>query len=180
MRKAVLILAVFAAGAAAQTLDLSALDKLEKIAKEANTVTLDAGQIRGAMNIMGLMDSSDKDAQSVRSILGGIKSLAVRNFEFAEKGQYPPQAVESVRAQMAKMPGWTRIVESRSAEEHNEVYLLTQSEKVAGIAVISTEPREVTVVYINGSVNLSDLRKLHGEFGIPDVDVQGHDAPKKD
>src|SRR5579884_1607038 len=146
MRRAAIILVAFAAAALAQNLDLSALDKLAPKAKEVNTVTLDAGQIRAAINLMGMSESSDKDVQQMRSVLNGIHSLLVRNFEFAEKGQYPVDAVNAIRAQIAKTPGWTKIVESRDAEEHSEIYLLTQSDKVGGIAVISAEPKELTIV----------------------------------
>ncbi|HZU24468.1 MAG TPA: DUF4252 domain-containing protein [Bryobacteraceae bacterium] len=181
MSKAGFILAVVSAGVlGAQTLDLSALDKLEKKAKEANTVTFDAGQIRGAMALLGMVGESDKDVEQVKSILSGVKGLVVRNLEFADKGEYPMEAVDSVRAQIAKMPGWSKIVESRSAEEHDEVYILSQSDKIAGLAVICAEPKELTVVYINGAINLSDLRKLRGQFGIPDIDIHGQEPAKKD
>jgi hypothetical protein len=179
MSKAGFILAVVSAGVlGAQTLDLSALDKLEKKAKEANTVTLDAGQIRGAMALLNMSGDSDKDTQQVKHVLEGIRNIIVRNYEFADKGQYSVETVDAVRAQIAKMPGWSKIVDSRGAEEHDEVYLLMQADKVAGIAVIAAEPRELTVVYIDGNVNLSDLKKLKGEFGIPDIDI--HEQHNKD
>ena len=175
--------ALLAACASAQSLDLSSLDKLEAKAKEVNTVSLDAGQIRGAMNLLP-GDDHDQDLQQVRGILSGIHSISVRNFEFETKGGYSMADVDAIRAQIARMPGWAKIVESRQAEEHDEVYLLTQSEKIAGLAVIAAEPKELTVVFINGSVSLKDLGKLHGMMGIPDIELgdkgrAGKDATKK-
>jgi hypothetical protein len=169
--------ALLAVCASAQSLDLSSLDKLEAKAKEVNTVSLDAGQIRGAMN---LLPGDDQDMQKVRDILSGIHNISVRNFEFEEKGAYSMADVDAIRAQIARMPGWAKIVESREAEEHDEVYLLTQSEKIGGLAVIAAEPRELTVVFINGSVSLKDLGKLHGMMGIPDIELSDKGHTDKD
>lgn len=174
---------LLAACAGAQSLDLSSLDKLEKTAKEVNTVNLDAGQIRGALALLS-GDDHDQDLQQVRSILSGIRNINVRNLEFDDKGQYSMADVDAIRAQIARMPGWSRIVESRQADEHDEVYLLTQAEKIAGLAVICAEPKELTVVFINGNVSLKDLGKLHGVMGLPDIELgdkdhSGRDATKK-
>jgi len=170
--------ALLAACALAQSLDLSSLDKLESKAKEANTVTLDAGQIRGALALLP-GDDHDADWQQARGILAGIKSISVRNLEFAEKGQYSLSDVDAIRSQMSKMPGWARIVESRQTDEQDEVWLLTQAEKIAGLAVIAAEPKELTVVFINGNVSLKDLGKLHGMMGLPDIQL-GDKGPSKD
>lgn len=175
MNRVALIITILTAGAFGQSLDLSGLDKLESKAKGVNTVSLDAGQIRGALNFLP-QDESDKDLQQLRSIVGGIRSITVRNFEFAEKGQYSMADVDAVRAQVSKLPGWAKIVDSRDGEQHDEVYLLTQSEKIAGLAVIAAEPKELTVVFINGTVNLRDLSKLHGLAGIPNIEF-GDKAP---
>ena len=169
--------------ALAQSLDLSSLDKLESKAKEVNDVSLDAGQIRGALALLP-GDTHDPDWQRVRNVLAGLRSISVRNLEFAEKGEYSLADVDAVRSQISRMPGWARIVESKQADEHDEVWLLTQAEKIAGLAVIVAEPRELTVVFINGNITLKDLGKLHGMMGIPDIepgdkDGAGKEAPKK-
>lgn len=178
MTRVALIIPFVAVAGWGQTLDLSTLDKLASKAKEVNTVTLDAGQIRGALNLLGMSGEEKKDINDLKSVLSGVKNLVVRNFEFGEKGQYPKDAVDAVRAQIAKMPGWTKIVESRDGDEHSEIYMLMQSEKIAGLAVIAAEPTELTVVYINGNVSLSDLGKLHGEFGIPEIAGSGKQEKK--
>ena len=46
---------------------------------------------------------------------------------------------------------------------------------IQGLAVISAEPKEFTVVNIVGPVNLEKLSKLEGQFGVPDL---GLDQPK--
>ena len=38
-------------------------------------------------------------------------------------------------------------------------------------SVINAEPRELTIVYISGSIGAQDLEKLNGRLGIPDLDA---------
>jgi hypothetical protein len=52
-----------------------------------------------------------------------------------------------------------------------------------GLAIIAAEPREFTIVNIVGSIDLEDLHKLEGKFGVPNLDIQAgkkpDTAPKK-
>jgi hypothetical protein len=43
---------------------------------------------------------------------------------------------------------------------------------VLGLAVLSAEPKELTVVNIVGPVDLEKLAKLEGNLGIPDLGIQ--------
>ena len=98
-----------------------------------------------------------------------MKSIYVRNFEFKEKGDYNDADLNPIRAQL-RGPGWAKIVESKNDDkEHTEIYLHTVNEKLAGIAILSAEPMELTVVAISGEINLEDLGKLRGNLGIPDI-----------
>ena len=58
----------------------------------------------------------------------------------------------------------------RSAErEYSEIYLRPLPEnRLGGVAIISAEPKEVTVVYISGNLRQEDIAKLSGNMGIPD------------
>jgi hypothetical protein len=40
-----------------------------------------------------------------------------------------------------------------------------------GLALISSEPRELTIVNIVGVIDLEKLRKLEGQFGVPKIDL---------
>jgi hypothetical protein len=109
----------------------------------------------------------------------------VRNFEFASKDQYSMADVEPVRQQI-RSRGWSRIVESReknedgSIKEIDEVYLNTGAG--GGLAVISAEPKELSVVYIDGVLKVEDLQKLHG-LGVPNINIEtgdkDHDSKDK-
>jgi hypothetical protein len=158
-----------------QALDLSSLDKLGEKAKEVNTVTLDQGMLKLAS---GFLSDKDKDHQAAKSLISGLKGIYVRNFEFSSKDQYSMADIEPIRKQIHAL-GWSKIVESKeknddgSLREIDEVYLNTGAG--GGLAVIAAEPKELSVVYIDGVLKLEDLQKLH-RFGVPDIDIEHDDG----
>jgi hypothetical protein len=162
-------------------LDLSGLDKLEAKAKEVNNVTLDQNLLKLAG---GFLNGKDKDQQAVKTLVDGLRGVYVRNFEFSSKDQYSMSDVEPIRAQI-RARGWSRIVESKqknddgTVSEIDEVYLNTGAG--GGLAIISAEPKELSVVYIDGVLKVEDLQKLHG-LGVPNIDIEGDgkDHPAKD
>jgi hypothetical protein len=164
-----------------QALDLSGLDKLEAKAKEVNNVTLDQNLLKLAG---GFLSDKDKNQQAVKTLVDGLKAVYVRNFEFSDKGQYSMADVEPIRKQIHVL-GWSRIVESKQKNddgtvgEIDEVYINTGAG--GGLAIISAEPKELSVVYIDGVLKLEDLQKLHG-LGVPDIEMphDEKDQPAKD
>jgi hypothetical protein len=164
------------AAVADQGIDLSILDRLADKAKEANTVTLDGATLKLASRFLS---GDDPDEQKVKNLVAGLKSISVRNFEFKEKGQYTDADLNPIRMQL-RQPGWSKIVESKSEEdkEHTEVYLHSENDKIIGIAILSAEPRELTVVAISGPINLEDLDKLGGNLGIPHLPDHGKRPPR--
>jgi hypothetical protein len=92
----------------------------------------------------------------------------VRHFEFEKAGQYQASDVDPIRNQL-RDPKWKNIVQVRSRNENADVMLRQEDENtISGLTVIVTEPTELTVVYIDGPVDLDALSKLAGNFGIPE------------
>jgi len=52
-------------------------------------------------------------------------------------------------------------------------------EQITGLAVLSIEPREFTVVNIVGPIDLDKLSKLEGQFGVPDLGIEQDKTKKK-
>ena len=113
--------------------------------------------------------SEDKDLE----FLSDIKSIRVRNFSFDSEGAYSMADVDSVRRQLSA-PGWSQLVSAhkRDREEDVDVYICAENDKILGMAVVASEPKEFTFVNIVGSIDIDKLAKLEGEFGIPKVDVE--------
>jgi hypothetical protein len=155
----------------AQSLDLSSLDKLASKAKEVNRVSLDQSQLRAALQMIPANKESGMKADQMKNLVSGLSSIDVRNFEFATKGQYSDTDLNAIRTQMERMKGWAKIIDSKEENERAEVFMLTEENKPMGIAVIDAEPKEVSVVFIKGSLNLGDLGKLGGIMGLPHMEL---------
>ena len=153
-------------------LRITGLDGLASKAKESVDITLDSNllQMAGGFLAGAGKDGKDgKDGDNLKQLIAGLKAITVRSFEFNETGQYRKEDLEPIRAQL-RSPGWSRIINVQSKEETSEVYTRMEQGKVVGFAIIDAEPKELTVVAIEGSINLNDLSKLKA-LGVPSIPV---------
>jgi hypothetical protein len=60
-----------------------------------------------------------------------------------------------VRKQLAG-PGWSALVQAHKREprENVDVYVCMEKDKVTGLAIIASQPREFTIVNIVGSIDI--------------------------
>jgi hypothetical protein len=135
------------------------LDRLAAKAKETVNVTLDGNMLQLAGNFL----SSRKDGEAkVKEMAGKLKGIYVRSFEFDKEGEYSDADIQPLRVQLTRERGWSRIVDVAERNERTEVYVKNSGEQMEGIAVISAERRELTVVFVDGPVDLKRLSDLAG------------------
>ncbi len=166
MRAVALLLA--AAGLTqAQQIKLN-LDHLAAKAADSVDISLNSSLLQFAAKFL---DGKDPDEAKVKKLIGGIEGIYVRSFEFKKDGEWSPADLEGVRSQL-KAPDWSRIVGFKSSAEgaEAEVYLHSDGKKIAGIAIVVTEPREFTVVNLTGTIDLDSLADLSGHFGMPKLE----------
>jgi len=174
MRRLFLI-ALIAGCAAAQLpaqllqLRITGLDGLAAKAKESTDITLDSNLLKMAGGFLVGPGKDGKDGDTIKQLLSGLKAITVRSFEFNEPGQYRIEDLEQIRAQL-RTPGWSKIISSQNKNEISEIYTRMEQGKVAGFAIINAEPKELTVVAIEGTINLNDLSKLKA-LGVPSIPV---------
>jgi hypothetical protein len=151
------------------------LDKLAAKASEVVDVNLDGALLQLASKFLS---EKDPDEAHVKQLVGGLKGIFVKSFEFDEANQYSQADIDEFRAQF-RPPVWSRIVSARSKRngENSEVLLKTDNNQISGLVVIVTEPKQLTIVNIIGNIRPEDLRDLGGKMGIPKIDVGG--ATKK-
>jgi hypothetical protein len=145
-------------------------DKLAARASESTDVSLD-----GALLQLGakFLSDDDKDQAKVKKLVGGLKGIYIRTFEFKKPGEYSAADVESFRAPLHP-PDWQRIVGTHSNEEGEtvEVYIKNDNKGIGGLAIIATEPKELTLVNIVGAIDLDSLSDLGKHFNFPEVEVE--------
>jgi hypothetical protein len=154
------------------------LDKLAAKASEVVDVNLD-----GALLQLGsrFLSEKDPDEAHVKRLVAGLRGIYVKSFEFEERDQYKESDIEEFRAQL-RGPNWSRIVQTRSKRDHEnaDVYIKTEGGQIAGLVVVVTDPKELTIVNIVGSIRPEDLRDLGGHMGIPRIDIGPTKNDKKD
>lgn len=160
-------------------LQIEDLDRLAPKAEHVVDVTIPESLL-GLIPRM-LSKSKDPDAAKVADIARGFKGVYVRVFQFGSEGQYAESDIAGLRAQL-KQPGWERIVSVRSRKDGQnvEVYLMSDPANLGGLAVIATEPQELTVVNIVGKIDIDKLADLEGHLGIPDLDIQTGSSGRDD
>jgi hypothetical protein len=151
-------------------LQLSSLDKFEARATDSVDVTLDGKLLELAR---AFLSSKKPKEAAIKDVVAGLKGVYVKVFGFDKEGEYTAADLDTIRTQL-RPPAWSRMVgvKSKKDGEKVEVYMTMTGTQIGGIAVIATEPKQLTVVNIVGTIDLDKLVKLSGHFGIPSIEVQ--------
>jgi Domain of unknown function (DUF4252) len=158
-------------------LQLGSLDKFEARATDSVDVTLD-GKLLELARVF-LSSKKPKEA-AIKEVVAGLKGVYVKVYEFDKEGEYTASDLDAIRTQL-RAPAWTRMagVKSKRESENVEVYMTITGTQIGGIAVIATEPKQLTVVNIVGTIDLDKLVKLSGQFGIPSIEIDIDNKPSK-
>jgi len=163
----VLLLAATSVTVRAQSarLQIDQLDSLANKASETVDVKLDEHLMQMTAKFFV---SKDPDDAEIRDLIKGVKGIYVKSFTFEKEGEYSPAEIDSVMSQL-RGGAWSKIigVTSKKDGDNVEVYLNTAGDQINGLAVLSIEPKEFTVVNIVGPINLEKLVQLEGQFGVP-------------
>jgi hypothetical protein len=142
------------------------LDHLSSKASDSVDISVNTSMLQFAAKYLG----KDPDEARVKKLIVGIEGIYIKSFEFKQDGGYSPADLNRVRNQL-KPPEWSRIVGIKSGgeSENIEVWVRNERGKVTGVAILASEPRELTVCNLVGNIDLESLSDLGGHFGIPDI-----------
>lgn len=171
MRKLLITLAltlIAAVPATAQRINLDFPGLADK-AEEVVDVTLDANMLRLASKFLS---GNNADERAVRDMINGLEGIYVRSYEFAKSGEYDSALIDRVKSQLG--PTWKPLVTVRSKTKENvNIMADMRGDRVVGLVIIAAEPREFTIVNIQGPIDIDRLADLSGQFGIPEITRQG-------
>jgi uncharacterized protein DUF4252 len=148
-------------------LQLDSLDVLANRASNSVDVRIDEHLMQTTMKLF-----KDADDAEIRDVLKNLKGIYVKSFSFDKENEYSPAEVEPVLSQV-RTGGWNKIVgvKSKKEGENVDVYVMSIADQISGLAVISMDPKQFTVVNIVGPINLEKLSQLEGSFGVPDLNL---------
>ncbi len=160
------VLVLVPALASGQALKLDSLDKLAAKASDTVKVSLDGGLLRLAARFLS---ANEPEEAQIKELVKQLKGVYVRSFEFSKSGDYLDSDLDAIRSQL-RDAAWKPIVEvhNKNDRDNADIYVKEQGDHFTGVAIIVAEPRELTVVNIDGVIDLDGLAKLAGNFGIPD------------
>jgi hypothetical protein len=154
-----------AVGGEAGSLDLPDFQTLRRQATDSVNISLDPWLLGTMAAFIG---DGDADSVATKRMLSGIKSIQIRSFEFGTDFVYPAVAVDGIRQQLSA-PGWTKFVQVHDHKQREDVdiYLMMDQQRANGFALIASDPRQLTIINIVGSIDMKDLPTLERKFHIP-------------
>jgi hypothetical protein len=144
--------------AGAQKLELK-LDAIAAKSSDKSEVDLDGALLKFALQ-HGI-SKKDKDGKSpAGDLLSGLQEIHVRNYEFEKPGAYSDKDLEPLRKQVSEGSGWSRVVNVKEKNESTEVFVHSQGGKVGSCLIVAAEAKELSVVYIMGTLTLAQMKEL--------------------
>jgi hypothetical protein len=167
---ALLALPALAAAADPGRLRLPDFSALSKKATQSVDISLGPSLLRLASGVIG--DGGDSDSAAVNDLIKGLKGIYVRSYTFDRPGEYSEADVKALQAQLLT-PGWIPVISTHDLKQGSnvDIYLLRNGDHTDGVAIIATQPRELTIVNIVGPIDLARLARLQGQFGVPKVGI---------
>jgi hypothetical protein len=144
--------------AGAQKLELKFAGLAAKASEKAE-VDLDGSILKLALP--QLLSKKEKDGKSpIADLLSGVQEIHLRNYEFEKAGSYSDTDLEPLRKQVSEGSGWSRIVHVKEKDESTEVFVQTQGGKVTSCLVLAAEAKELSVVYLMGTLTVAQMKEL--------------------
>ena len=154
----------------------AALEKeLAAKASDVTEVTLDKKMLGFATKFMNSKKGEDEDA---RQLIEGLNGIYVREYEFEKEGEYPVDVVQQLR-QGYSGSEWSSVVRERSKKESTDVLVRLVNGQPHGLFILEAEPKELTIVLIDGPIRMEDLGKLKGISGLEGISGVGSEAARK-
>lgn len=179
-----LLLSARAVAAPPGQLQLPSFDSLTDKAVQSVNITLDPSLLSLAA---GFLDSRKPEDAATKEVVSGLRGIYVRSYTFDQDFAYPTADVDKVRKQLSER-GWQQLVQVRSKTQANvDIYISIEHGSIEqgsvnqgranGLAIISSQPREFTIVNIVGSIDLQKLHQLEGKFGVPKLSTDDKPVP---
>jgi hypothetical protein len=114
------------------------------------------------------LDDKDPDEGKVRKLIVGLDGIYVKCYSFKTPNTWTDADLETIRRHL-RAPEWSRIINFSGDDGSGEIYVRSVDKKPTGVAILATEPKQLTIVNIAGSIDLASLSELGGHFNIPKI-----------
>ncbi len=88
--------------------------------------------------------------------------IVVRNYEFAQKGQYQKSDLDTLRHRL-EGNGWSHVVRNESDGETNDIVLKSDREGfISDMVILNAEAKELNIVHLRGHFRMEDVQGAMG------------------
>jgi hypothetical protein len=146
---------------------MEGLDKLGANAKERNEVNLD----KNMMSLAGRKGSRYADLSQKMDF------ISVRNYEFAQKGQYQKSDLEALKRKL-EGNGWSHLVRNESDGETNDIVVKDSGDGfISDMVILNAEAKELNIVHLRGHFRMDDVKGAMGSamgISMGSLGLSGH------
>ena len=135
----------------AQKLELK-FDALAARASDKAEIDLDSNLLR-----LFLQMSGEKDRDG---LLNNVRAIHVRTYTFAKTGEYSQKDLEPLRSQVSAQSRWSRVINQKESEQTTEIWVAADGTKLGACLSVATEEKELSVVYLEGTMSLAQVKGL--------------------
>jgi hypothetical protein len=146
-------------------LKLPPLTDMQRDAVESVNISLGPLALGFVKFVMRHADTHDPQAAAMNQVLHGVKNVQVHNFRFKRDHVYAQTELDSLRAQLTSSE-WHQMVQVRDRDTHEDVdiYCALDKNMITGLVILAAEPREFTLVNIDGEIDPSQIAALRRTF----------------
>ena len=135
---------------------LEGLERLGVNARERNEVNLDKATLALA---------GGKRGGRYGDLAGKMDAISVRNYEFAQKGQYQRSDLDALRRRL-EGNGWSHLVRNESEGETNDIVIRSDRDGfISDMVILNAEPKELNIVHLRGHFHMDDVQGAMGSLG---------------
>lgn len=148
---------------------------LEEHADEVVKVNLRGRALEQAKKLLGLRKNV---TGSVRSFVNGLTAVYRRTYRFRGGGA-KREDVDRVHERLAE-DGWVPLIETENRRRPDALAVYSYSAadgQVAGMTLVTSEPKEVTVLKILGPVDFEALSAIGSGMGLPVMRIATTELP---
>lgn len=120
--------------------------------------------------MLGLASNFNGDEET-QHIVANLRSISVHIFRFPQPGLYNPETLAYIRSQYYNR-GWRHLVTAHSNATSQDpastdLWIRFAHSHVQGMVLLVSNPTNIDLIVINGTLSPLDLLHLRGHFGIP-------------
>lgn len=139
---------------------------LAERASHVTEVTLDKNMLAFAAKFLD--KDTDKDDEEAKNMIRNLKGVYVREYDFDKDHSYTAAELEGLRKYF-EGSDWSPMVHERTKGQAagTDVYVKLVGGQMQGLFVLDAEDKELSLVLILGPIDVDQIGKLGGAFGIP-------------